>query len=131
MTSRIPGRPERRSRGRRSISILLPAALLVFALAGPAAADEGTVTVVHGVPELTVDEEGFRRLMTEQRERAKADADAELDPSAREDVDGGHLLGHPHRGGELVGHQAHPEAEADLLRDLGESAEHDLGRRGV
>ena len=56
---------------------------------------------------------------------------APLDPARGEDVDGGHLLGHPHRWPEGVGEERHPESQPDLLGDLGERPEHDLGGRAV
>jgi hypothetical protein len=56
---------------------------------------------------------------------------APVDAPAGEDVGGGDLLGHPHRRGEAVGHERDPEAEADLLGDLAERPDEDLGRRGV
>jgi hypothetical protein len=54
MSSATAGGP-RRSALRRIVPAVVAGCLLVLALAGPAAADEGTVTVVHGVPDLTVD----------------------------------------------------------------------------
>ena len=58
-------------------------------------------------------------------------AGAPLDATLREDVGGRHLLGDPRRVGEPVGQQGHAEAETDVLRRLGERADHDLGRRAV
>jgi hypothetical protein len=57
MNIRTAGRRHRGTTRRRATISLSAAALLVAAFAGPAAAqsDEGTVTVVHGVPDLTVD----------------------------------------------------------------------------
>ncbi|HSK90554.1 MAG TPA: DUF4397 domain-containing protein [Euzebyales bacterium] len=57
MSIRTADQPRRGTIRRRSTIALSAAALLVTAFAGPASAqsDEGTVTVVHGVPELTVD----------------------------------------------------------------------------
>lgn len=57
MSIRTADQPRRGTIRRRSTIALSAAALLVTAFAGPASAqsDAGTVTVVHGVPELTVD----------------------------------------------------------------------------
>ena len=57
MSISTAGHPHRGTIRRRSTIALSAAALLVAAFAGPASAqsDEGTVTVVHGVPDLTVD----------------------------------------------------------------------------
>ena len=82
----------RRTRGtsrRRAITTLSAAALLVAAFAGPAAAqsDAGTVTVVHGVPELTVDvyvngeptlEDFEPGTITDPLERPAGDYDVEI-----------------------------------------------------
>ncbi len=57
MNIRTAGRRRQGSSRRRAVTTLSVAALLVAAFAGPASAqsDTGTVTVVHGVPGLTVD----------------------------------------------------------------------------
>jgi hypothetical protein len=57
MSNRSSGRAQRRVIRRRAAITLSAATMLVAAFAGPASAqaDEGTVTVVHGVPDLTVD----------------------------------------------------------------------------
>lgn len=57
MSTRTARRRHRGTTRRRAVTTLSVAALLVAAFAGPASAqsDAGTVTVVHGVPGLTVD----------------------------------------------------------------------------
>lgn len=57
MNIRTTGHRHRGTTRRRAVTTLSAAALLVAAFAGPASAqsDAGTVTVVHGVPGLTVD----------------------------------------------------------------------------
>lgn len=57
MSINSTGRAHPRATRRRATIVLSAAALLVAAFAGPAGAQagEGTVTVVHGVPDLTVD----------------------------------------------------------------------------
>lgn len=57
MSISTAGRAPRRTIRRRATITLSAAAMLVAAFAGPASAqaDEGTVTVVHGVPDLAVD----------------------------------------------------------------------------
>jgi hypothetical protein len=58
-------------------------------------------------------------------------AGAPLDPAAGQHVGRGHLLGDPDGRAEAVRHQGHAEPEPDLLGDLGQGADQDLGGRAV
>jgi len=95
MNIRTAGRRRRGMSRRRAITTLSAAALLVTAFAGPASAqsDAGTVTVVHGVPGLTVDvyvngdptlEDFEPGTITDPLELPAGDYDVEIRPAGED-----------------------------------------------
>ena len=85
-------------------------------------ADEGLAPLVEGVEALPqggveVDPVGVRLLLV------PAGADPELEPPARDDVEGGGHLGE--HGGVAVGHAGHEDADSQTFRGLGQGGRGD------
>ena len=98
----------------------MPLGVLVF----PEVHDGLDGVLGHGPARVAVDAE--RRLL-----HRRGPARAPLDAALGEHVDRRNLLGHAHRRCEPVRHQADAEAQADVLGDLAQGAEHDVGCRAV